>query len=618
MKILIVDDSLTNRKLLRVTLEAEGHSTVEAGDGVEALALLERELADAIISDILMPNMDGYRLCHEVRLSEKFKDIAFIHYTSTYTSPGDQKLSESVGADQYLTKPVSTRKLLETLNDAVSKSTDRNSSTAKPSDTAFVMKQYSQTLVNKLEERNAELEKAQADLFRTNEKLMRQAEELDRLNAGLEQRVRERTSELEKANEELRRKGDETQKFYHTLSHELKTPLTSAKEFVSLVMEGLAGPVNETQMEYLGIALDSCKQLHSCINDLLDASRLDTGKLAIEVQTSSLAALVKKAVASLELAATAKGVALRHEVQPRLPDIPFDERRMTQVITNLVNNALKFTESGGVVAVNVGEAPDLPDFLCVSVTDTGRGIPEDELGRIFDRLYQIKDGDAAADQGFGLGLFLCRELVQLHGGRIWAESEPGKGSIFTFLLPKQPYVKPTTVLVVDDDPGVRDFVRAALERAGFVVVAADGGNAGLQLTESHKPDVAVLDLNMPGFDGPEVLKQLRQRWESLPVLVFTGFPDGELMTRALESGPFTLLAKPCSPEELVATIRRLKKQDETDFWRIHGQGHHPEPVLSPCSESSHATASTQPEHHEKNDTGHGRRQKTFERFVGAA
>jgi signal transduction histidine kinase len=603
MKILVVDDNPTNRKLLRMTLEAEGHATVEAGDGVEALALLGREPVDAVISDILMPNMDGYRFCHEVRLHDQFKDIAFIHYTSTYTTTGDQKLSASVGADKYLTKPVSTRLLLEALGDAVFKSTARNTTIAKESDTAFVMKQYSQTLVNKLEERNAEVEKNQADLFRTNEKLMRQAGELDRLNTGLEQRVRERTAELEKASDELKRKHDETQKFYHTLSHELKTPLTAALEFVSLVMEGLAGAVNATQMEYLGIALHSCKQLHGCINDLLDASRLETGKLSVEVRTNSLSALVKQTLTSLEPSATGKGVTLRHEMQPDLQNIPFDERRMTQVITNLVNNALKFTDSGGHVTVKVSEAPVQPDFLCVSVTDTGRGIPEDELGRIFERLYQIKDGDATNEQGFGLGLYLCRELVQLHGGRIWAESQPGQGSVFTLLLPKHPHVQAATVLVIDDDPGVRDFVKTTLEQADFVVVTADGGTAALHLTERHRPDLVVLDLNLSDIDGPEVLKELRQRWASLPVLVFTGFPDGELMTRALESGSFTLLAKPCQPEELVATLRRLQKQGETSFWSADARDPHAQPDFARNRASTHANDFAPPDTDEENDPG---------------
>jgi DNA-binding response OmpR family regulator len=162
-------------------------------------------------------------------------------------------------------------------------------------------------------------------------------------------------------------------------------------------------------------------------------------------------------------------------------------------------------------------------------------------------------------------------------------------------------------------------VKGTLERANFVVVTADDGNAALQLTGSHRPDVVVLDLNMPDVDGPEVLKQLRQRWESIPVLVFTGFPDGELMTRALESGPFTLLAKPCQPEELVATIRRLKKQEETGFWKINRHGRHPEPVVPTDSEPQQPQGDLpRPATYEENNIGHGRRQKDPQRLVAAA
>jgi DNA-binding response OmpR family regulator len=130
-------------------------------------------------------------------------------------------------------------------------------------------------------------------------------------------------------------------------------------------------------------------------------------------------------------------------------------------------------------------------------------------------------------------------------------------------------VEPITVLVVDDDPGMRDFVKDVLERGDCVVVTAESGKESLQLTERHRPDVVVLDLNMPDVDGPDVLKQLRQRWPSLPVLILTGFADGELMNRALESGPFTLLAKPCDPDELAATIRSLKHQERSRFLAGH-------------------------------------------------
>jgi signal transduction histidine kinase len=172
MKILIVDDVAINRKLLRVTLEAEGHATLEAADGVEALEMLERETVDAVISDILMPNMDGFRLCHAIRKSERFHAIPFIIYTSTYTSPDDMKLAQTVGADKYLTKPAPTAEVLKALLEVMEKKAAQPVSAAVVVEETFVLQQYSQALVNKLEEKNAELAQTNRALKKT-EKLLR-------------------------------------------------------------------------------------------------------------------------------------------------------------------------------------------------------------------------------------------------------------------------------------------------------------------------------------------------------------------------------------------------------------------------------------------------------------
>lgn len=248
-----------------------------------------------------------------------------------------------------------------------------------------------------------------------------------------EEEMRRIQAELRRTNRHLRAKNHEVQNFYHTLSHELKTPLTAAREFVAIVRDGLAGSVTPQQREYLGIALESCNQLRVCLNDLLDAARLETGKLSLERRLASPGALAQRAVTTLQSSARDTGQTLTCVTAADLPDVMLDEHRITQVLTNLISNALKFTPADGRVEVRV--AAPAPAEIEFTVTDNGRGIPADHLEQVFDRLHQVKAGDASTGQGIGLGLYICRELVRLHGGAISVRSTLGAGSTFRFTLP---------------------------------------------------------------------------------------------------------------------------------------------------------------------------------------
>src|ERR1051325_11551271 len=398
------------------------------------------------------------------------------------------------------------------------------------------------------------------------------SEVLIRVNNMLEVRLLHLESELrmEQLKASFQVVGDlntEIRNFYHTLSHELKTPLTSAREFVSIVMDGLAGPLNETQLEYLGIAKESCDQLRLYINDLLDVTRLETGKMSIELHEMPLAGLLERVVKMLAPAAAGKGVKLSCDCQPGLPVVPIDKQRILQVLTNLTTNAIKFTPEGGHRLLSLSEAPLDPGCLKVTVRDTGRGIPGEYLDTIFDRLSQVEDNSQPVESrnGLGLGLYICQELVGLHGGRIWAESEIGKGSTFSFVIPKEAMTKGAHVLIVDDDFSVREALRIVLEDQNFEVTTAEDGNEALQMMGQKTPAVVVLDLLMNRLDGPSTLKEIRMNWGHIPVIVYTGYPDSVLMGRVMEFSPFTLLAKPCPPKRFVETVRRMCHTGGTRF-----------------------------------------------------
>jgi PAS domain S-box-containing protein len=226
-----------------------------------------------------------------------------------------------------------------------------------------------------------------------------------------EEQMRGIQAQLEQTNRDLTKRSEEIQYFYHTLSHELKTPLTAAREFVSIVIDGLAGELNPTQLSYLRIAKTSCTELAVYINDLLDATRLDTGKLHIELKAVSLAAIIHRAIAIMEPIATGKTIRLREELDTNLMDVMVDESRIMQILTNLLNNALKFTFEGGEVIVKLREYPKNSEYIQISVTDTGCGIPKDQINNLFHRFYKIKQRDATPEKGVGLGLYLCPKIV---------------------------------------------------------------------------------------------------------------------------------------------------------------------------------------------------------------
>jgi signal transduction histidine kinase len=416
MHLLIADDHAINLQLLRAQLVAEGHTVLEATNGVEALQVLEHATVDAVISDILMPNMDGFQLCLEIRRSEKLKALPFVLYTSTYNSLDDRQLALSVGADRYVVKPSPPGVLFDALREAVQESRDTTGRPVPQYDETHVLRQYNATLVRKLEERNIELQE-------TLEKLQEANAEILQLNRSLESRVQQRTAELKTINREL-------ESFSHSVSHDLRAPLRAIGGFTGMLRRDHATRLAPDAATLLERIEANVKQMGVLIDDLLEFARL--GRQAIKLQAVNLAQVVRECLK--ELVHEQEG----HKVDIVLGELPpcrGDLKLLKQVLLNLLSNALKYSRQRAVARIEV--AAELRDGEYVLlVRDNGAGFDmrhADKLFEVFQRLHSQSEF-----QGSGVGLAIVKRIIDKHDGRVWAESVPNQGATFYFSLPAGP------------------------------------------------------------------------------------------------------------------------------------------------------------------------------------
>ena len=232
-----------------------------------------------------------------------------------------------------------------------------------------------------------------------------------------------------------KQKIDFKNQFLSHVSHELRTPLTCIHQYVTLLLDGLAGPLAPDQGDHLKTVLKSVNQLHAMIRDMLEAARAESGKMRIERRCISMGELIHQVAAMLRPTADEKHIGLELGIDQRLPLVHADPDRVLEVLINLVDNGIKFTPPDGAVMIQANVVEADPGSVYVSVSDTGRGINPETKNLIFERLYQDPEAVDNNRSGLGLGLFICREIVRLHEGRIWVSSEPGQGSTFTFTLP---------------------------------------------------------------------------------------------------------------------------------------------------------------------------------------
>jgi PAS domain S-box-containing protein len=350
--------------------------------------------------------------------------------------------------------------------------------------------------------------------------------------------------------------------FLSTISHELRTPLTSVKGALGLIRGGATGPLTADMRELLDIAMNNAERLIQVINDILDVFQLERGQALISPVIMSLSQSIARATQHVAHQAESRRIAVETRLADNLPAVKGDPRRVEQILINLLTNAIKFSPPNQRVVVTA-ERQD--SSVVVSVQDFGRGMTREFQERLFQKFEHEKDSLTRDSQGAGLGLAICRYIVEAHGGRIWCESQEGRGSTFHFTLPAADGVGMTPllagerevahpgprrlILVIDDDEDVARVIAFVFESEGHRVLRAHNGAEAIELARKHHPDMITLDLLMPDVDGYTVLRRLRASGETagIPIVCVSVRPDAET---AIAAGATYYLEKPVDIEKL--------------------------------------------------------------------
>ena len=401
---------------------------------------------------------------------------------------------------------------------------------------------------------------------------------------ALEQRSAAVAAENARLFEQAQHANRVKDEFLAVLSHELRTPLNAIVGY-SRLMRGEMLPPDQVQRAIETLERNA-RWLTQIVDDVLDISRIVSGKIRLDVQAVDLAGVVDNAVATVQPAADAKGVRLISLIDPRIGPVSGDPDRLQQIVWNLLNNSVKFTPKGGRVQIRLERVNSHVEIV---VSDTGIGITREFLPYVFDRFRQADAGSTRKTGGLGLGLAIVRHLTEMHGGTVTAESEgDNRGATFTVRLPMM-IVQPSAaqnrehplterpnplrkladlggvkVLAVDDDADALGLLKDVLEASGAQVTTASSAAAALEAIKTLCPDVMVADIGMPEVDGFELIRQVRAsdvpQIRDIPAAALTAFARSEDRTKALQSGFEMHLSKPVDPGELVASVATLVRR----------------------------------------------------------
>ena len=391
-------------------------------------------------------------------------------------------------------------------------------------------------------------------------------------------------------------------RFFANISHEFRTPLTLIIGPLQDTIQGMHDESPTDRNRQLNVVMRNARKLLRLINELLDLSRLESGRLELDLQPVEVVGLIREIKGSFAAAAERRGLTLVFSSNRPVVHCLLDAGKVEKIVSNLLGNAIKFTPAGGKIGVTVNRVADPPPgHVLVTIEDTGCGIPPEHLDRVFDRFEQVESSSDRPFQGSGIGLALARELTELHGGSIEVESRVNFGTTFTVRLPFEEVIEPSNgrnhesagvgprpdgveasgvstpastdrILIVEDNAEVRAYLRKHLE-AKYSVLEAENGVEGLEIAKSSSPDLILTDVMMPVMDGYRMVDALRSDEATLhvPVMMLTARADEGEAARALQSGADDYLAKPFAVDELLARISSLIERQRKMRERFSGE-----------------------------------------------